>query len=114
MQDVAFDNSGKLLVTCATEMAVKLWDFSTYECTKTLQGHDHNVSGVCFVPSGDYILSASRDKTIKMWEVATGFCIKTYVGHRDWVRMVRATGDFVARWGHYQVAKPEMFCALGT
>ena len=99
LQDVAFDNSGKLLVTCAADMAVKLWDFNSYECTKTLQGHDHNVSGVCFVPSGDYILSCSRDKTIKMWEVATGFCIKTYSGHRDWVRMVRVSpgaGDLVA------------------
>ena len=73
---------------------LKLWDFSTYECTKTLQGHDHNVSGVCFVPSGDYIVSCSRDKTVKMWEVATGYCVKTYTGHRDWVRMVRVLPSF--------------------
>merc|ERR1719270_2394269 len=74
-------------------MSIKLWDFSTYECTKTLQGHDHNVSGVCFLPSGDYIVSCSRDKTIKMWEVATGYCVKTYTGHREWVRMVRVIPD---------------------
>lgn len=70
-------------------MAIKLWDFTSYECVKTLLGHDHNVSSVCFVPTGDYILSGSRDKTIKMWEVATGFCVKTYSGHREWVRHVR-------------------------
>lgn len=39
-------------------------------------GHDHNVSGVGFLPNGDFIVSASRDKTIKMWEVATG-CVLT-------------------------------------
>ena len=53
-------------------MSIRLWDFSTYECIRTLQGHDHNVSSVCFMPSGDFIVSSSRDKTIKMWEVATG------------------------------------------
>ena len=53
-------------------MSIKLWDFTTYECTKTLQGHDHNVSSVTFLPSGDFLVSSSRDKSIKIWEVATG------------------------------------------
>ncbi len=75
-------------------MTVKLWEFGqSYECLKTLRGHDHNVSSVCFVPSGDFLLSASRDKTIKVWEVASGFCVRTLTGHRDWVRMVRVYRD---------------------
>ena len=36
-------------------MAVKLWAFATFECVKTLRGHDHNVSAVCFLPSGDQV-----------------------------------------------------------
>ncbi len=47
-------------------MSIKLWDFQTYECVKTLQGHDHNVSSVAFVPSGDHIVSCSRDRSIKV------------------------------------------------
>ena len=54
-------------------MSIRLWDFSTYECIRTLQGHDHNVSSICFMPSGDFLISSSRDKTLKMWEVATGY-----------------------------------------
>lgn len=55
-------------------MSIKLWDFNqTYECVKTMHGHDHNVSSVAFSPSGDIVYSASRDKTIKAWEVATGY-----------------------------------------
>nr|AAL90338.1 RE19540p [Drosophila melanogaster] len=74
----------------AADLSIKLWDFQqSYECIKTMHGHDHNVSSVAFVPAGDYVLSASRDRTIKMWEVATGYCVKTYTGHREWVRMVR-------------------------
>ena len=61
-------------------MSVKLWDFTSYECTKTMQGHDHNVSSVQFSPNGDFIFSSSRDKSIKMWEVATGYvCVSVYL-----------------------------------
>lgn len=99
VQDITFDSNGKTLgkmtkfvcliyrrdlaiicrflsvqltASCSADMSVKLWDFNTFECTKTLQGHDHNVSSVTFLPSGDFIVSSSRDKTIKIWEVATG------------------------------------------
>lgn len=59
-------------VSCSADMTIKLWDFQTYECIKTMHGHDHNVSSVTFMPGGDFVVSCSRDKTIKMWEVATG------------------------------------------
>jgi len=58
-------------------MTIKIWDFQTYECLKTMHGHDHNISSVDFLPSGDYLVSGSRDKTIKMWEVATGYVWNT-------------------------------------
>ena len=61
-----------ILVSCSADMTLKLWDFQSYECVKTMHGHDHNVSSVTFMPSGDEILSCSRDKTIKMWEIASG------------------------------------------
>ena len=109
-QDVTLDKDGKVLASCSADMSIKLWDFQvkhflctcidllsanrqtdrpfiiiyiqTYECVKTMHGHDHNVSSVSFLPTGDYIVSSSRDKTIKMWEVQTGFCVRTYTGHR--------------------------------
>jgi len=62
--------------SCSADLSIKLWDFQqSYECVKTMHGHDHNVSSVAFVPAGDYVLSASRDRTIKMWEVATGWVL---------------------------------------
>lgn len=74
VQDIAFDVHGKMLASCSADLSIKLWDFQqTFECIKTMHGHDHNVSSVAFIPpSCDYLLSASRDKTIKMWEVGTG------------------------------------------
>lgn len=90
VQDITFDHTGKLLgsvtlsydfeclllcyiiASCSADMSIRLWDCTTYECIRTLQGHDHNVSSLCFMPSGDFLVSSSRDKTLKMWEVATG------------------------------------------
>ena len=46
-----------MLASCSADMSVKLWDFNTYECLKTLHGHDHNVSSVAFLPTGDYVVS---------------------------------------------------------
>lgn len=74
-------------------MSIKLWDFESFACLRTLHGHDHNVSSVAFLPAGDHIVSASRDKSIKLWEVSSGYCIRTYLGHKEWVRMVRVNQD---------------------
>lgn len=58
-----------MLASCSADLSIKLWLLENFECVKTLNGHDHNVSSVEFVPSGDYLISASRDKTLKMWEI---------------------------------------------
>lgn len=71
--ETAFDRSVRL-VSCSNDMSIKIWDTqNSYKNTKTLQGHDHSVSSVRFLPpQGDFLVSASRDKTVRIWEVATG------------------------------------------
>lgn len=86
---------------------VKIWDFApdgSYECKKTLRGHDHNVSSVVFLPSGDKVVSCSRDQTVKIWEVETGYCIKTFSEHSEWVRSVATNldGSLLASCGNDQ------------
>ncbi|XP_014205113.1 lissencephaly-1 homolog isoform X3 [Copidosoma floridanum] len=108
VQDVAFDMNGKLLVSCSSDMSIKLWDFQqSFSCIKTMHGHDHNVSSVTFTSQGDYVVSASRDKSIKMWEVTTGYCVKTLTGHREWVRMARISscGEFIASCSNDQTIR---------
>lgn len=75
-------------------MSIKLWDFTqTFECFKTMLGHDHNVSSVAFVPAGDFVLSASRDKTIKIWEVATGYVL-FYFNNLPSVKLLKLNASF--------------------
>jgi platelet-activating factor acetylhydrolase IB subunit alpha len=59
-----------------------------FKSFKTLQGHEHEVSSVEFLPSGDFLVSSSYDSTIKLWDTSTGFCVHTVTGHTNWVMSV--------------------------
>jgi platelet-activating factor acetylhydrolase IB subunit alpha len=103
--DYGGPKGGTLLVSCSSDLTIKLWDPNDeYKNIKTLPGHDHSVSAVRFIPSGaagspssgNLLVSASRDKTLRIWDVSTGFCVKTLNGHADWVRDVSPSFD--GRW----------------
>jgi WD40 repeat protein len=38
---LVFNNAGKLLATCSADLSIKLWNFDTLTCIKTLNGHEH-------------------------------------------------------------------------
>ncbi|KAJ2744020.1 Lissencephaly-1 [Coemansia sp. BCRC 34301] len=93
VQDVVFDSKGTVMVTCSADLTLRVWDVAAdYKCTRTLYGHDHCVSAVCFL-GADRLASASRDRTVKIWDLATGFCVRTLTGHAEWVRSVDVTPD---------------------
>ena len=50
MYSAAFTPTGSHLATCSSDLSIKLWDFSTYACVRTLRGHDHTISCVRFIP----------------------------------------------------------------
>ncbi|KAK4191500.1 WD40-repeat-containing domain protein [Podospora australis] len=75
-------------------MSIKLWDpADSYKNIRTLQGHEHIISSVRFVPGGNLLVSASKDTTLKLWDVTTGYCVKTIKGHSDWPRAVAPSID---------------------
>ena len=47
---LVFHNNGKLLASCASDMAIKLWNLETYTVQKTIMGHEHEVSCLAFLP----------------------------------------------------------------
>ena len=109
IQAVAFNGDGNLLVSCSSDLSIKLWDGDkNYLCFRTLRGHDHNVSQILFMPNlidnskEEHILSCSRDQTIKIWEISTGFCVHTFAGHDSWVRTIAVTsnGKLIASGGN--------------
>jgi platelet-activating factor acetylhydrolase IB subunit alpha len=83
------------LVTCGSDLYVKVWDIQSGRLIRTLTGHEHVVSDVVFKDEHT-IFTCSRDTTIKCWDIKTGWCLKSFVGHSDWVRCLDLTaGEYL-------------------
>lgn len=80
---------GVLLASCSSDLTIKLWNPADgYKNFRTLQGHDHIVSAVRFIPNGSLLASASKDNDVRLWDVTNGYCVKTVQGHTGWVRAI--------------------------
>lgn len=92
--DYGCTSGGVLLASCSSDLTIKLWNpTDDYKNFKTLQGHEHIVSAVRFVPSRNLLASASRDTDVRLWDVTTGYCVKTIQGHTAWVRDISPSFD---------------------
>jgi WD40 repeat protein len=76
---------GEFLASGSFDRTIKLWNISTGECWKTLQGHANQVWSVTFSPDGQTLASGSFDQTIKLWDMHDGKCQKTLQGHTGWI-----------------------------
>ncbi|KAI5480951.1 1-alkyl-2-acetylglycerophosphocholine esterase [Pseudohyphozyma bogoriensis] len=76
---------GSFVATGSRDKTIRLWDSSSGQCLKTLNGHDNWVRALVFHPSGKFLLSASDDKTIRTWDLVTGRCVKTLEAHSHFV-----------------------------
>jgi len=95
--DLSFNPNGTYLASASQDMSVKLWNFEDdFRCEKTLNGHDHSVTGVVFLRHNDNLLmSCSRDGTVKLWELESGYCSRTFPDIHDgeWVKRVDVSYD---------------------
>ena len=89
------------MASCSNDLTIRIWNTQSFQTEKTLQGHDHDITSIEFLPNGEFLVSASRDNTVKMWEVSTGFCAKTFKGHDNAVRTVsvNSKGTLMASGG---------------
>jgi WD40 repeat protein len=81
VEEIAFSPQGDTLASGSDDTSVKLWDVTTGQCLKTLQGHTSRIWSVAFSPDGQILASASDDTSVKLWDVTTGQCLKTLQGH---------------------------------
>lgn len=66
---VAFNHTGRLLVSGAQDNTVCLWDVDRQARLRTLHGHGEWVRACTFAPSDAMIFSASFDGTARVWKI---------------------------------------------
>jgi WD40 repeat protein len=65
---------------------VRVWDLSTGETLKVLEGHTESVRSVVFSSDGRRIVSGSLDKSVRV--SSAGETLKVLEGHTDSARSV--------------------------
>ncbi|MHC4434328.1 MAG: protein kinase domain-containing protein, partial [Planctomycetota bacterium] len=62
---------------------IQLWDVTTGEFVRTLEGHRSYVTDLQFTPDGKHLISSSTDQTIRLWDWPEGRPVATLRGHLD-------------------------------
>ncbi|MDV2992565.1 MAG: Tol-Pal system protein TolB [Chroococcidiopsis sp. SAG 2025] len=81
-------NPKSLLASGSNDKTVKLWDWQTGSCVRSLSGHADFIYGIAFSADGQILASGSTDSSVRLWKVSTGQCFQILQGHTDWVYAV--------------------------
>ena len=68
--------SNRRIISSSEDSTIKIWDFDTGECLKTLEDHQNEVTCILIIPN-DKFISGSYDNTIKIWDLNSYECLNT-------------------------------------
>jgi len=69
-------NSNRL-ITISDDKSIKIWNYETFECLRTLNDHKDCVTSIQIMIDNNRFLTGSLDKTIKIWNLNSLACIET-------------------------------------
>jgi len=78
---VSWSSDANRICSGSSDTTLRVWDVSSGECIRILEGHSSFVRAVSWSSDGNRICSGSDDKTVRVWEVSGGQCIRTLYGH---------------------------------
>eukprot|EP01041_Mallomonas_annulata_P009981 gene9981-20756_t len=73
--------------------SIRIWDITTKETVRTLEGHSDDITCVCVNDNGTRIVSGSTDNTIRVWDILSGVGIHILTEHTNWVTSVAVSSD---------------------
>ena len=69
---MTWNPNSKYIVSGSSDHTVRIWEASSGELLRTLEGHTDMVNSVAWSPDGKYIASSSDDGTVKIWDASSG------------------------------------------
>ncbi len=93
INSVAFDPSGKMLLTAADDKSLKLWQLNDLTLIRTFTGHLGPVWDCDFAPNGVEFVSASEDGTVRVWSIGASIPNRRFAEHQGPVYCVRFLKD---------------------
>lgn len=90
---IAYDPSGRQLVTASQDGTARIWDAETGAPRKILSGHAKAVFAALFSADGQRVVTGSFDGTLRVWNAGTGKQVREpiVIGHP--VLALSATND---------------------
>ena len=76
IRSIQFDKKSNKLISSSCDNTIKIWNYQTRECLKSIEVHTGSVESILIVSNNRFI-SASADKTIKVWDLDTYECLNT-------------------------------------
>lgn len=73
-------NQGKTLISCSYDKTARLWDPTSGDCLRVLEGHTDFVNLAVFILEGEQVITGGQDGAVKVFDVSTGECLPELEG----------------------------------
>jgi WD40 repeat protein len=90
---VAYDATGKRLVSASRDGTAIIWDLDAGRPRSTLRGHAGDVLDAAWSPDGKNVATIGLDRTVRVWDVESGRELLELRGHTARIRVVTFSPD---------------------
>lgn len=93
VRSIVISSDNEYIVSGSLDNTVRVWNFSSGELLRILEGHTKYVNAVTMSSDNQLIVSGGADKTVRLWDFSSGELLRTFKGHDQAVMCVAISSD---------------------